>query len=61
MASNRQRGRKQLLLTLAALTAIPAQAQTAPAIIGGSDSQDSWTMPVDDRDTRPYTGFSRHA
>ena len=56
MASRRQRGRKQLLLTLAALTAIPAQAQTAPAIIGGSDSQDSWTMPADDRDTRPYTG-----
>ena len=56
MASNRQRGRKQLLLTLAALTAIPAQAQTAPAIIGGSDSQDSWTMPADGRDTRPYTG-----
>ena len=55
MASNRQRGRKQLLLTLAALTAIPAQAQTAPAIIGGSDSQDSWTMPADGRDTRPYT------
>ncbi len=56
MASKRQRGRKQLLLTLAALTAIPAQAQTAPVIIGGSDSQDSWTMPADDRDTRPYTG-----
>ena len=56
MASKRRRGRKQLLLTLAALTAIPAQAQTAPAIIGGSDSQDSWTMPADDRDTRPYTG-----
>ena len=56
MASNRQRGRKQLLLTLAALTAIPAQAQTAPAIIGGSGSQDSWTMPADDRDARPYTG-----
>ena len=56
MASNRQRGRKQLLLTLAVLTAIPAQAQTAPAIIGGSDSQDSWTIPADDRDTRPYTG-----
>ena len=56
MASERQRGRKQLLLTLAALTAIPAQAQTAPAIVGGSDSQDSWTMPADDKDTRPYTG-----
>ena len=56
MASKRQRGRKQLLLTLAVLTAIPAQAQTAPAIIGGSDSQDSWTIPADDRDTRPYTG-----
>ena len=55
MASKRQRGRKQLLLALVVLTAIPAQAQTAPAAIGGSDSQDSWTMPADDRDTRPFT------
>ena len=57
MASKRQRGGKQLLCTLAVLTAIPAQAQTAPAIIGGSDSQDSWTMPADDRDTRLHTSL----
>ena len=53
MASKKQRGGNPILLALAVLTAIPAQAQTAPAIVGDTDSQNEWVMSTEDMGIGP--------